>query len=230
MTDTIRLDGVTVAYGRTVACQAITLSVAPGSVYALLGHEGSGKPSLVRCILGTLRPAAGRALAFGEDSRKKRRRLASRVGTSPSPSGELPELLVLDEPSPGYAVSKDAGRTTFIATRDPALVEGIATHVGILRKGRLALDLPIAEIGSGFRRIHYANRMTETRTAFGTELDAFDAVRVRVRGWGIEAVVSNFEPDAFERFRAIDGVEDARAEVMSLSEIFLAVAGEAQPA
>jgi ABC-type multidrug transport system ATPase subunit len=229
MTDPIRIEALTVRYGRALACADVSLSVAPGAVYALLGHEGSGKSSLVRCILGNLKPAAGRALVFGEDPRKKRRRLASRVGTSPSTSGEFPELLVLDEPSPGYAFSKDPGRTTFIATRDPALVEGIATHVGILRKGRLALELPIAEIGSGFRRIHYANRMTETRTAFGTELDAFDAVRVRVRGWGIEAVVSNFAPEAFERFREIDGVEDARAEVMSLSEIFIAVAGEAKP-
>ncbi len=76
-----------------------------------------------------------------------------------------------------------------------------------------------------FRRIRYANRLTETRTAFGTELDAFHAERVRVRGWGIEAIVSNFDETAFEHFRAIDGVENAAAEALPLEEIFLALVG-----
>ena len=72
--------------------------------------------------------------------------------------------------------------------------------------------------------------MTETRTEFGNELDAFEAVRVQVRGWGIDAIVSNFAEDAFARFRAMDGVDDASAEPLSLEEIFLAVAGETKAA
>ena len=51
-------------------------------------------------------------------------------------------------------------------------------------------------------------------------------MRVKVRGWGIDAIVSNFDEQAFERFRAIDGVDDASAEALPLEEIFLAVAGE----
>ena len=68
--------------------------------------------------------------------------------------------------------------------------------------------------------------MTETRTAFGTELDEFDALRVKVRGWGIDAIVSNFDEEAFERFRADRRRRDATAEALPLEEIFLAVAGE----
>ena len=83
------------------------------------------------------------------------------------------------------------------------------TRVGILKEGKLVLDEEMEALKARFRRIRYANRLTETRTAFGTELDAFDAVRVKVRGWGIDAVVSNFDEAAFERFRAIDGVDDA---------------------
>ena len=51
-------------------------------------------------------------------------------------------------------------------------------------------------------------------------------MRVQVRGWGIDAIVSNFDEAAFERFRAIDGVEDATVEALPLEEIFLVVAGE----
>ena len=101
---------------------------------------------------------------------------------------------------------------------------------GILKDGRLVLDESLESLKARFRRIRYANRQTETRTTFGTELDAFDAVRVQVRGWGIDAIVSNFDDAAFERFRAIDGVENATAEALPLEEVFLAVAGEEKEA
>ncbi|OYV92599.1 MAG: hypothetical protein B7Z68_10205, partial [Acidobacteria bacterium 21-70-11] len=52
---------VTVRYGRTVAAEAVTLAVGPGRVYALLGRNGAGKSSLVRCLLGQQKPAVGRA-------------------------------------------------------------------------------------------------------------------------------------------------------------------------
>ena len=52
---------------------------------------------------------------------------------------------------------------------------------------------------------------------------------MKVRGWGIEAVVSNWDEGAFERFRRMDGVEGAESSAMSLEEIFLAVAGEPRP-
>ena len=148
----------------------------------------------------------------------------------------LPELLVLDDPTLGLdAVARralfeemvgelaDRGTTVFVTTHDLAGFEGIATRIGILKEGKLVVDEEAEALKSRFRRIRYANRLTETRTAFGTELDAFDAVRVQVRGWGIDAVVSNFDEAAFERFRAMDGVDDASAEALPLEEIFLAV-------
>ena len=153
--------------------------------------------------------------------------------------GHSPELLVLDDPTLGLdAVARrslfeeivgelaDRGTSIFLTTHDLAGFEGIATHVGILKDGKLAIDEDAEALKSRFRRIRYSNRLTETRTAFGTELDEFDALRVKVRGWGIDAIVSNFDEKAFERFRATDGVDDATAEALPLEEIFLAVAGE----
>jgi hypothetical protein len=77
-----------------------------------------------------------------------------------------------------------------------------------------------------FRRIRYGNDRTAERAEYGTELDAFEAVRVKVRGWGVDAVVSNFAESSFEQFRTTDGIVDAEVAPMSLEEIFLAVAGE----
>ncbi len=60
-----RLD---VRYGAVRAVKTVSLAVAPGAVYALLGRNGAGKSSLIRCLLGQRRPDGGRALLFGEDA------------------------------------------------------------------------------------------------------------------------------------------------------------------
>jgi ABC-type multidrug transport system ATPase subunit len=156
--------------------------------------------------------------------------------------GRRPEALVLDDPTPGLPpgarraileeLAADAaarGTAVFVTARDAAGLEGLATHVGILREGRLVADEKPESLSRRFRRIRYRNEITEERTAYGTELDAFDAVRVKVRGWGIEAVVSNFGEETFAAFASLDGVVGACAEALSLGEIFAAVAGEEAP-
>ena len=120
----------------------------------------------------------------------------------------------------------DSGTTVFLTTHDLVGFEGIATHVGVLKEGRLVLDEELEQLKARFRRIRYGNERTATRNSYGTELDTFDAVRVKVRGWGVDAVVSNYDERLFESFRRTDGVVDAQAASMSLEEIFLAVAGE----
>jgi len=295
----VSVETLTVLYGRAMACAQVSLSVVRGAVYALLGRNGAGKSSLVRCLLGQQKPTSGRALLFGEDVWKKRACLMAKVGVVPEepdapasmtarqiadfcrglyPSwdqaavnqrlerfgvptdvsfgklskgekgevmlavalGHQPEILVLDDPTLGLDVVArrafyeelvgelaDRGTTIFITTHDLSGIEGIATRVGILKDGHLVLDEDAETLKSRFRRIRYGNQMTETRSAYGTELDVFEAVKVKVRGWGVDAVVSNYDDVSFERFRQTDGVVDAEIAPMSLEEIFLAVAGEA---
>ena len=87
---------VTIRYGKKTAVDDLTLTVAPGSVYALLGRNGSGKSSLVRCLLGQLRPQKGRAELFGEDVWRNRTRLMERVGVVPEDPDAPPESRVRD--------------------------------------------------------------------------------------------------------------------------------------
>ncbi|HKF42860.1 MAG TPA: ABC transporter ATP-binding protein [Thermoanaerobaculia bacterium] len=288
-------------YGRNPALSGVTFTVPRGSVYALLGRNGAGKSSLMRCLLGQQKPASGSARLFNEDSWKNRARLMARIGIVPEEPdappemtarevfgfcrklyaswdgkgvedrlsrfavptgvafgrlskgqkaqvmlsaalGHRPELLVLDDPTLGLdPVARkaffeeligdlaDRGTTVFLATHDLGGIEGIATRVGILKAGKLVLDDEMENVKARFRRIHYGNDISVEREAWGTELDDFDAARVRARGWGVEAVVSNFDEVTFERFRQKAGVTDAEASAMSLEEIFLAVAGEAPP-
>jgi ABC-2 type transport system ATP-binding protein len=153
--------------------------------------------------------------------------------------GHSPDLLILDDPTLGLDVVArrevfeeligdlaDRGTTVFLTTHDLAGVEPIADRVGILKDGRLVLDETMESLKARFRRITYTNDRSSERAAYGNELDEFDAARVKVRGWGIEAVVSNFGDEAFERFRAVPGVEEAEVTGMPLEEIFAAVVGK----
>ena len=92
----VRSDALTVRYGRTAAVDSVTFEVARGSVYALLGRNGAGKSSLVRCLVGQQRPEAGHALVFGENIWTRRKQLMSRLGIVPEEADAPPEMRVGD--------------------------------------------------------------------------------------------------------------------------------------
>ncbi len=79
----VKLDGLTVRYGKLTAVEDLSMELHKGGVYALLGRNGSGKSSTVRCLLGQQRPTAGRARILGFDAWKKRRRAMERTGVVP---------------------------------------------------------------------------------------------------------------------------------------------------
>ncbi len=142
-----------------------------------------------------------------------------------------PDLLVLDDPTLGLDVVArkalfeevigdlaDRGTTIFITTHDLAGVEGLADHVAILSDGKLVLDEAMDVLKSRFRRVRFASP--------AVALAGGNLVTAKVTQWGsgTEAVVSNFDDIAFERFRSMANV--AEVAPMSLEEIFIAVAGE----
>jgi ABC-2 type transport system ATP-binding protein len=96
MSATIEAADVSVRYGKKTAVDEVSMTVTPGSVYALLGRNGSGKSSLVRCLLGQLRPSTGHAALFGDDVWKHRARLMERVGVVSEDPDAPPEARVLD--------------------------------------------------------------------------------------------------------------------------------------
>ncbi|AXT83798.1 cobalt ABC transporter ATP-binding protein [Aeromicrobium sp. A1-2] len=59
----LRADAVTVAYtGTGTVLAGTTLEIAPATRLALLGANGSGKTTILRCLAGSLRPDAGQVL------------------------------------------------------------------------------------------------------------------------------------------------------------------------
>jgi sodium transport system ATP-binding protein len=65
----IEFDRLTKRYGDFLAVDELTLTVQPGVVYALLGANGAGKTTALRCLATLLRPSGGTCRVDGHDVR-----------------------------------------------------------------------------------------------------------------------------------------------------------------
>ena len=127
---------VTIRYGRRRVIEDVSFAVPAGSVYALLGRNGAGKSSLVRCLVGQQRPTSGRALLFGRDAWRERETLMARVGVVPEEPDAPPEL------SPARLLALTANlytRWSEAGTRER------------LRRFAIPMDTPFARLSKGQR-------------------------------------------------------------------------------
>ncbi len=92
MSAVLSVEDLSVSYGGRRALDGISLAAERGSVFALLGRNGAGKSSLVRCLLGLQKPQGGRVLLFGEDAWSQRQRVLARVGVVPEEPDAPPEM------------------------------------------------------------------------------------------------------------------------------------------
>ena len=58
---------LTVHHGQLRALHGVSLTVAPGEVYAMIGANGAGKSTLLRSIAGLHKPTSGSILLDGQD-------------------------------------------------------------------------------------------------------------------------------------------------------------------
>lgn len=151
--------------------------------------------------------------------------------------GHHPELLILDDPTLGLdAVARRAfygelvadlaerGTTVLLTTHDLAGIEGIATHIGILRQGRLLLDEPMETLKARFRMLRSTGE-----DLLEADLLPLEPLRTDRQPWGTEALVSRFDASHMETLqrRATSTIETAP---LSLEDLFVALAEpEVQP-
>lgn len=76
----IEFSGLTRRYGDFLAVADLSLSVQPGEVYALLGANGAGKTTALRCLATLLRPTAGSTSVDGFDSARQPLEVRRRLG------------------------------------------------------------------------------------------------------------------------------------------------------
>jgi branched-chain amino acid transport system ATP-binding protein len=63
LASSITIEGVHAAYGAVRVIEDVSLRVGAGETVALLGTNGNGKSTLMKCIMGIVRPSAGRIIA-----------------------------------------------------------------------------------------------------------------------------------------------------------------------
>ena len=63
MASSLLLEGIHAGYGAVRVIEDVSVAVGPGETVVLLGTNGNGKSTLMKCIMGLVRPAAGRILA-----------------------------------------------------------------------------------------------------------------------------------------------------------------------
>ncbi|WP_247879218.1 ABC transporter ATP-binding protein [Azospirillum brasilense] len=66
-TPTIRVEGVSKRYGDAFAVREVDLDLAAGECVAMVGHNGAGKSSLIKLMLGLTTPTAGSVRVLGGD-------------------------------------------------------------------------------------------------------------------------------------------------------------------
>lgn len=70
--DLVRFEDVSFRYDESMpqVLEGINLSISKGDVIAILGHNGSGKTTMVKHALGLLKPTQGQVLLEGQDTQK----------------------------------------------------------------------------------------------------------------------------------------------------------------
>jgi ABC-2 type transport system ATP-binding protein len=197
----LELEEVTVRYGRKLALDGMSLALARGQVLALLGRNGAGKTTAIRCALGMERPAAGRARLFGRPVWQERAVLMRRVGYVPEDPHAPPDLAA---PAIGRLVAALApgfGRDDFrerleragvpLDVRFASLSRGERAQVGLAlalagRPELLVLDDPSLGLDAVARRALYEEIIVDlaergTTVLIAThDLDAVERVATHV--------------------------------------------------
>jgi ABC-2 type transport system ATP-binding protein len=94
--DAIVVRDLTRKFGRFVAVDHVTFSVARGEVFGFLGANGAGKSTTIRMLCGLLRPSSGTAIVGGVDVGRDPEAVKTLIGYM-SQRFSLYELLTVDQ-------------------------------------------------------------------------------------------------------------------------------------
>jgi branched-chain amino acid transport system ATP-binding protein len=92
----LKAQGIHVAIQSVVALRGLSLEVADGSMVGLVGRNGAGKTTMLRTIMGHLKPTQGQISFDGQDLSRldRHERAVMGIGYMPEDRGLVPELTV----------------------------------------------------------------------------------------------------------------------------------------
>lgn len=83
---------LTKIYGEQTAVNSVNLHVKKGRIYGLLGHNGAGKTTIMKMILGLTPITSGEVDVFGQNIKGKEKRIYPRIGAIIETPGFYPNL------------------------------------------------------------------------------------------------------------------------------------------
>jgi ABC-2 type transport system ATP-binding protein len=92
MTAVVAFEGVRKTYGKVVAVDRVDWTVTRGSFVGLIGHNGAGKSTCLKMLMGTLLPTEGRVLVDGIDVSADPIAARARLGAVPEEPAVYPYL------------------------------------------------------------------------------------------------------------------------------------------
>jgi ABC-2 type transport system ATP-binding protein len=90
----VEADALTRHFGDTLALDGVSLTIAPGEAFGLLGANGAGKTTFIRCLTGVLLPSGGDVRVDGFSSLREPAAVRARLGFVAETSRLYPELRV----------------------------------------------------------------------------------------------------------------------------------------
>ncbi len=136
----LNIEHLSVAYGETLILRDVTMDIRPGEVTCLMGRNGVGKTTLLKSLMGLLRPRNGRILFHGKDitHTSPDQRARSGIGYVPQGREIFPQLTVLENLQVGLMANPHRPRRVpdVVFEYFPALKDLLARKGGFLSGGQ----------------------------------------------------------------------------------------------
>lgn len=138
----VRFEGVSVSLGSRPVLTNVSFEIPAGERTAFVGPNGGGKTTLVRALLGILRPDSGRVVFFdGEEKEILRPRIGYLSQRSTlafdAPLSAVDLVAFSLSPKAGFRRGATAGKEARVALLRAGLVEGLLdVPVGLLSGGQ----------------------------------------------------------------------------------------------
>lgn len=94
----LSLEGVTSGYGSVSIIRGLSLEIRPGEIFALMGKNGMGKTTLLKTILGVIRPSRGKIFLDGQPitGQDPRALIEAGIGYAPQDQPLFQDLSIRD--------------------------------------------------------------------------------------------------------------------------------------
>lgn len=136
----LSIENLLVAYGETLILRDVSMEVKPGEVTCLMGRNGVGKTTLLKSIMGLLKPRQGRIVFEGRDLTHATPDRRARTGIGYVPQGReiFPQLTVLENLQVGMLANPRKPRKVpeYVFEYFPALTSLLDRRGGFLSGGQ----------------------------------------------------------------------------------------------